>query len=133
MAKEGGRLVLLKVDEDDNGSYTTVPGQVNTRFGGTGTVADTSDKDSLWNTALIVGLSGEITCQLVSIDNPQADYIRNAYVAGSTIKAQLIMNSDGDGYRGTFYVTQWDIGGDRNDARRVDITLQPNVGLTIVT
>ena len=115
-------------------SYVTLEGQVDTTFDGSTTDADTTAKDNAgWETSVATTINGTITCSgTLRTSRVELDKLQAAWVARTTHGCQIKFDAAGNGYKGDFYVTQFNITAPTQDVVRYTITLKPAAALTAI-
>jgi TP901-1 family phage major tail protein len=135
MGKESGKNFIVLVDTDPpTAVFTKLPGQTNGSFGGGADTSDTTDKDSYWKTALAVAASAEVSFDVVNLGSPQLAILEAAaFTENKTVDCKIIKDIAGNGWSGTFVVSNFTYSGDRSDATRVSVSLQPTADVSVVT
>jgi predicted secreted protein len=129
---QSGKVVVLKVGNGATSEmFTTLQGQQQTVMDGSTQVADTTDKSNNgWQTGMVTTIGGNINCNGIAMWDAQLERLRSQWEAQLPVNCELIINSDGDKYSGSFYITQFNIDGNVTDAVKYAISLQAAAALT---
>lgn len=136
MAAEKGLKCLLQVGATatNPSSYVTLSNQTDTSFDGSVQIADTTDKSNDgWQTGLATTRSGTVSVSgNVYSTRAELDLLEAAWVNGTTHGCQIIFDAAGNGYKGDFYVTSFNISGSTGDVTKYSLTLTPAAALVSV-
>lgn len=134
MAKDKGTKVLLKVSPPGSPSaFTTLQGQRTAVFAGSSDPIDVSDKtEDGWKSYLPGLKDGTVNVTGFPVWGSTPDVletIRSAWITDATVECRLVLNSAGAYFHGNFYVTQFEVGGNHDDATGYTIQLSPDGAL----
>lgn len=113
-------------------SYATLEGQTDTSFDGSTNVASTTAKDNDgWQTGKPTTISGTVSCS-GNLRGTRAglDKLETAWRTRSTHGCQILFDAAGHGYKGDFYVTQFNVSAPTEDVVKYSLTLTPSGALT---
>lgn len=134
MAGQAGINCLLKVGDTATNAttFTVLEGQQSTSFDGSTSVADTTDKSNAgWATSLATTRSGTVNVSGI-LYTSRANFIKlqTAWSTGGTHECQIVFDSAGAGFKGTFTVTSLQITAETQDVTKYSLTLAPVAALT---
>lgn len=134
MADIAGINCLLKVGDtaSNPSSYAALEGQTDCTFDGTTNVANTTAKDNAgWQTGASTTISGRVSCSGNLRDSrAELDKLETAWKNRTTHNCQIVFDVSGNGYKGDFYVTQFQITAPTEDVVKYAIELTPAAALT---
>lgn len=134
MSDTPGIDCLLKVGDTANSpsTYNTLEGQMDCTFGGTTNVADTTAKDnSGWQTGIATTRAGTVDCSgSLRSSRASLDLLETAWRNGTTHACEIVFDAAGNGYKGDFYVTEFQVQAATNDVVKYTIKLTPSAALT---
>ncbi|MBP7339413.1 phage tail tube protein [Niveispirillum sp.] len=113
-------------------SYTTLEGQTDTSFDGSTNVATTTAKDTGgWQTGKTTTISGTVNCS-GNLRGSRAllDKLETAWNTRTSYGCQIVFDAAGNGYKGEFYVTQFNVSAPTEDVVKYSLTLTPSGALT---
>lgn len=129
---QDAKFVILHIKS--GGSFVKLAGQTNTTFGGTTTIADTTNKDSIWVLGLTTKITGNVTCDVNVMESTELGLIETAWNTGGVIEAKIFYNENLDFY----HTAEWAVAnltynGPDTEATSVSIELQPKTALATST
>ena len=132
--KELGKNCIFKLSDGASPpTFTKVAGQQDTKFSGAANAIDTTDKDAgTWGTNIsgpkkaTVTMSGEA----VWPDTAGLEALRTAWDAGDEINGNVVFNSAGANYSGSWCITAFEIDAKATDVTSYNITLMNATSLT---
>ncbi|MAU40972.1 MAG: hypothetical protein CMF31_05050 [Kordiimonas sp.] len=134
-ATDLGKKVLVKL-YDDVSAYDTIPGQESTTFGGSTTTVDTTTKDDDgWATSRAVNRSGNVSVsgKYPGGGNTVFERLQSKWGDGSSptdVQLEIVYNTDGDKYAGTFTISNFQLDGDSQDVIQYQVEFVPTGALT---
>ena len=131
LGKQDAKFCILYVAVSS--VLTQVPGQTNTTFGGSSTIADTTNKDSVWVTGLATKISGNISCEVNVMESTSLVAIETAWIGAVSINCKVVLDETGAMYYGAFHVASFQYDGADADATKVSIELVPTDALATST
>lgn len=116
------------------GSFVKVPGQTNTVFGGTSTIADVTNKDSIWQLGLTTKITGNVTFDVNVLESTELGLIKTAWETGGVVEGKAFLNEVLDFYHtASWAVANFSYNGPDTEATSVSVELQPKTALATST
>jgi predicted secreted protein len=137
MADVRGKDFLIMVGDTATSptTYGILEGQTSGTFDGTVDFADTTAKDTgSWTTSAATTRSGNVSVAGNLRDvasRPNFELLRTAWLTGETHACQVILDEEGNGFSGDFYV-QISTTGDVRDVGKYTMELRPRGALAEV-
>lgn len=137
MADVRGKDILIEVGDatPTPATWAVLEGQTSATFDGTVDFADTTAKDTGdWTTSAATTRSGNISVAGNLRDvasRPNFEKLRTAWLGGTTWPCRIILDEEGNGFSGAFYV-QISTTGDVRDVGKYTIELRPAGALAAV-
>lgn len=139
MANVRGITMVLEVGDTATSptTYALLEGQTSITFSGAVDFADTTDKGNAgWSTSAATTRTGTISVAgnlMEDGDRANFDKLKGAWLAGTTYACQIVIDTDGNGWSGDFYIGVDSLTGEVRDVGKYALTLTPSAALVALT